>query len=80
MGGTTVQEKVDFIDENTHAFDGVEIDYHIVGTIEDWQPKGDEEFALDIGFTALKRKIVAELKDRGAKFASIIHPIKRWQL
>lgn len=63
-----------FIDDNLEALNGVDIDYSIIGTIKDWQPKEDEEFALALGSPALKRKIVAELKAKGAKFATIIHP------
>lgn len=67
-------EIVGFIDDNTSALDGVEIDYPIVGTIKDWQPKEDEEFALALGSPELKRKIVSILKAKGAKFANVIHP------
>ena len=63
-----------FIDDNTSALDGVEIDYPIIGTIEDWQPKEDEEFALALGSPELKRKIVSDFKAKGAKFATVIHP------
>lgn len=63
-----------FIDDDLQALDGVETDTKIIGTIKDWQPKEDEEFALAMGSPALKRKIVEILKARGAKFATIIHP------
>lgn len=63
-----------FIDDDLHALDGVETDTPIIGTIKDWQPKEDEEFALAMGSPALKRKIVGVLKSKGAKFATIIHP------
>lgn len=71
---TLTWEILGFIDDNTAALDGVEIDYSIIGTISDWKPKDDEEFALAIGSPALKRKIVAILKEKGAKFATVIHP------
>lgn len=63
-----------FLDDNLNALDGVEIDYPVVGTIQGWQPKDDEEFALAMGAPALKRKIVELLKAKGAKFATVIHP------
>ena len=63
-----------FIDDNIHALDNVEIDYQVIGTIKDWNPKEGEEFALALASPALKRKIVTELKAKGAKFATIIHP------
>lgn len=67
-------EIIGFIDDNLNALDDVECDYDIVGTITNWQPKDDEEFALALGSSELKRKIVAEIKNKGAKFATIIHP------
>ena len=67
-------EIVGFIDDNTSALDGVECDYGVVGTIKDWQPKEDEEFALAIADPHLKEKISKDMKARGAKFATVIHP------
>lgn len=67
-------EIMGFIDDDLHALDGVAIDYSVIGTIKDWLPKEDEEFALAFGSPELKRKIVAILKEKGAKFATIIHP------
>lgn len=46
----------------------------MVGTIKDWQPKEDEEFALAIADPHLKEKIAGDMKTRGAKFATVIHP------
>lgn len=63
-----------FLDDNLNALDDVECDYKVVGTIKDWQPKEDEEFALAFGSPALKRKIVEIIKNKGGKFATIIHP------
>ena len=67
-------EILGFIDDNLAALDGVECDYKVIGTIKDWQPKEDEEFALAMGSPELKRKIVGIMKEKGAKFASVIHP------
>ena len=63
-----------FLDDNLQALDGVEIDYPVVGTISDWQPKDDEVFALAMGKPQLKRMVVETLKSRGAHFAAVIHP------
>lgn len=67
-------EIMGFIDDNLHALDGVEIDYPVIGTISDWEPKEDEEFALAMGSPKVKRIVVEKLKAKGAKFATIIHP------
>jgi len=63
-----------FLDDNTHALDEYAHDVEIVGTIKDWQPKEDEVFALAFGSPELKRKIVKIIKEKGGKFATIIHP------
>ena len=63
-----------FLDDKLQALDGVEIDYPVVGTISDWQPKDDEVFALAMGKPQLKRMVVEKLKSRGAHFAAVIHP------
>ncbi|MGE5422987.1 MAG: sugar O-acyltransferase [Ignavibacteriales bacterium] len=67
-------EIVGFIDDNLQALDGVECDYAIIGTIINWQPKEDEEFALAIGNPKTKEQIVTMMKNKGAVFADIIHP------
>lgn len=67
-------EIMGFLDDDPHALDEYECDYKVVGSIKDWQPKEDEEFALALGSPALKRKIVKIMKAKGAKFATVIHP------
>ena len=67
-------EIVGFLDDDPNALDGYECDYGVVGSIKNWEPKDNEEFALALGSPALKRKIVSILKPKGAHFASIIHP------
>ena len=67
-------EIVGFLDDDSKALDGYECDYKVVGSIKDWCPKEDEEFALALGSPALKRKISGLLKSKGAHFVTIIHP------
>lgn len=71
---TPTWEILGFIDDNLHALDGVETDAKVVGTIKDYVSKDDEEVALAFGSPELKRKIVSILKEKGAKFATVIHP------
>lgn len=63
-----------FLDDDVHALDRYEHDVEIIGTIKEWQPKEDEEFALAFGSPELKRKIVQIMKAKGAKFTTIVHP------
>lgn len=63
-----------FLDDNLHALDGYECDYKVIGTIQDWQPSENEVFALALATPIVKERIVASLKARDAKFATVIHP------
>ena len=63
-----------FIDDNPNALNGCRCDYKIIGSIKDWQPKPTEYFACALAFPEVKSKIVTMLKDKGAKFATLIHP------
>lgn len=63
-----------FLDDDIHALDKYEYDCDIIGSIKDWQPQEDEEFALAFGSPVLKRKITLLMKAKGANFATVIHP------
>lgn len=63
-----------YLDDNLHALDGIEDDYRIIGRIHDWIPKSDEFFVCAIAFPKVKYEIVNMLLQKGAKFATIIHP------
>lgn len=63
-----------FLDDNEHALDGYECDYHVIGSIKDWKPADNEVFALAVAFPSVKEKIVGILKSKGAEFATVIHP------
>ncbi len=66
-----------FIDDNPEALSGKECDYEIIGRISDWDVKENEYFALALASPKTKEKVVFELKEKGAKFATIIHPRAR---
>ena len=63
-----------FIDDNINALDGYNIEQKVLGTIKDWQPSDKEMFALSIAAPETKKKVAALLREKGAKFANIIHP------
>lgn len=63
-----------FLDDNPDALCECECDYQIVGSIKDCLPKDNEVFALALGSPQLKRKITGMLKEKGARFATVIHP------
>lgn len=63
-----------FIDDNLSALDGFDIEYKVLGTIKDWKPTEKEMYALAIASPKIKEKIVPQLKEKGAKFATILAP------
>jgi sugar O-acyltransferase (sialic acid O-acetyltransferase NeuD family) len=75
-----VQEKwiiKGFLDDNLNALDEYVCDYKVVGKILDYTPKENEELALGIAEPHIKEKLVKMLMDKGAKFATVIHPSAR---
>ena len=63
-----------FIDDNLNALDGFELEYKILGTIQEWKPTDNERYVLAIAAPRTKEKVVPVLKSKGAKFVSIFSP------
>ena len=63
-----------FIDDNPNALSGLFANHPILGSISRWQPAEDELFVCGIADPKTKRKVVADLKARGARFISLVHP------
>ena len=67
-----------FIDDTgDEALKDKECDYKVIGSIVDWDVKEDQYFALAVSNPQGKINVVKSLKKRGAKFATIIHPLAR---
>lgn len=63
-----------FIDDNLNALDGFDLKYRLLGKIQEWLPIGKEQYVLAVAAPKTKEKIVPILKEKGAKFATIIPP------
>lgn len=63
-----------FIDDNPNALEGMNAAYRVLGPISTWKPTGNELYALAIANPTTKEKVVPILKDRGARFATILAP------
>lgn len=50
------------------------IDLPVIGTIKDWQPAENEVFVMGVSSPIGKEKIASLLKDRGARFVTVIDP------
>ena len=63
-----------FLDDNSKALDGYNIEIGVVGSIDKYEIKEKDRFIIGIGTLAIKKQIVEKLIVRGAKFINLIHP------
>ncbi|EHQ91830.1 acetyltransferase [Desulfosporosinus youngiae] len=66
-----------FIDDNLNQLADKKCSYKIIGRIADWKIEKNQCFALGIASPVIKEKVTKLLRDRGAEFASVIHPTAR---
>lgn len=66
-----------FIDDNLNALEGFPCKYEIIGKICDHVPNPDARYAMGIASPNAKRIVGPALVEKGAQFASIIHPSTR---
>lgn len=66
-----------FIDDNPHVLDGIGHGYKVIDCIRNHTPMPNTYYACAIAFPRIKKQLVSMLKDKGAKFATIIHPTAR---
>jgi sugar O-acyltransferase (sialic acid O-acetyltransferase NeuD family) len=63
-----------FLDGNPHSLDGYSVDYPLLGDPANYVPHSGEQLICAIGTPAAKRQVVSDLFERGATFATLIHP------
>jgi len=63
-----------FLDDNSKALDGYNVEIGVVGSIDKYEIKEKDRFIIGIGTLAIKKQIVEKLIVRGAKFINLIHP------
>lgn len=63
-----------FLDDNLAALKGFPCKYQVIGTIKDHEPIANVKYAMGIASPAVKKLIGSAMMERGAQFASIIHP------
>lgn len=66
-----------FIDDNLNALDGIGHGYKVIDTIKEHIPSKGTSYVCALAFPKTKRSIVNLLCERGAEFATIIHPSAR---
>ena len=63
-----------FLDENPKALDGFPYAVPYLGTITAYKPQVGDQLLMAIGDPKAKKALYADLKAKGASFASLIHP------
>jgi len=64
-----------FLDANLKALDRYDISASIVGDPKTYLPRSDDIFICAIGDPVTKLNLCRDLKDRGAAFINLIHPL-----
>lgn len=63
-----------FLDPNKNALLNSKIDLPILGTEVSYTPESNDEFVIAITDHKIKQKVISILKNKNAKFRSVIHP------
>ncbi|MGA2084589.1 MAG: acetyltransferase [Terracidiphilus sp.] len=63
-----------FVDANSAALDGYGVGVRILAELEEFAPVSEDLCICAIGDPATKRRVVMGLLERGAQFATLIHP------
>lgn len=66
-----------FIDDNFNALEGFPCNYRIIESISAHEPRQGVKYAMGIANPKAKKLVASMLKDKGAEFASVIHPSTR---
>ena len=62
------------LDSNPNAIGPGEFPYPILGDSKTWVPAEDEVFIVGLGDPALRMQVCGDLKSRGARFVTVVHP------
>ena len=66
-----------FIEDNPKATLQEYVKVPILGTVQGWEPQGDEWYVIGNSSPKAKEKIVTSLKEKGCRFETIIAPYSR---
>ncbi len=63
-----------FLDDNQRILDNYDMDVGIIGSLDNYEIKNKDRFLFAIGDIETKKRIVINLKKKGAQFLTLIHP------
>ena len=63
-----------FLDHNHKCLDGFQVTARVIGNPDDYQICKNDRFVVAVGVIDVRKKLVGTLKQKGAKFFTLIHP------
>lgn len=63
-----------FLDRNPQVLTGFDCDAGVIGD-DDYQPVDDDRLVIAVGDPALRHRLAMRFADRGARFATLVHPL-----
>ena len=63
-----------FLDDNPRILDNYDMDVGIIGDLDGYEIKKQDRFVFAIGNIEIKKRLITKLKNKGAKFLTLIHP------
>ena len=63
-----------FLDDNPRILNNYNMDIGIIGDLDGYEIKKQDRFVFAIGDIDVKKHLVTKLKEKGAKFLTLIHP------
>ena len=63
-----------FLDDNLKALGGLKCDVPILSTVDEYEVQDCDEFVCCIGNSNVRKMVVEKMKDKGAAFATLVHP------
>ncbi len=67
-------DRMAWIDDSPQALDGYDYNLPWLGTLDEFVPAPTDRCVIAAGEPATKRKLVEQLKAKGASFATLVHP------
>ena len=63
-----------FLDDNANILDNYSIEFGIIGNLDHYEVQNQDRFLFAIGDISIKKQLITKLKEKGAKFLTLIHP------
>ncbi len=63
-----------FLDDNPRILNNYNMDIGIIGDLDGYEIKKQDRFVFAIGDIDVKKHLVTKLKEKGAKFLTLVHP------